>query len=99
MAGPESGLSLKELASVATIWLLAVAGPPLMAAGAARPGWLLLTALAIAYALLAYDAVNAWRRGRRLPLVLRVLVPVLLLLGSLAALHAGLWPVHPAAGA
>jgi hypothetical protein len=101
MTGSDTRITLKEVASVATIWLLALFGPLVLADRSARPGWPLIVALAVAYALLAYDAISAWRRGRRLPLLLRVVAPGLLLTLSLAAVHFGLWAAilgRPAGG-
>jgi len=82
---------VKEAIVIATIWLVAVASPAMVADQANRPGLVFWTALSIGYAILAYDAVGAWRAGNRSPVVLRMVIPAVLLAASLLMLRAGAW--------
>jgi hypothetical protein len=81
----------KEAVVVAMIWLVAAVSPGMLADPGQRPGLVFWAALAIGWAILAYDAIGAWRNGRHTPAILRIAVPGVLLIASIVALRAGAW--------
>ena len=81
----------KEAVVIALIWLVAAVSPGMLADRANRPGFVFWAALAIGWAILAYDAIGAWRAGQRAPAVLRIAIPAVLLGASIVALRAGAW--------
>ena len=82
---------VKEATVITMIWLVAAVSPGMLADREHRPGLVFWAALAIGWAILAYDAIGAWQAGRRTPAVLRIVIPGGLLLASVVALRAGAW--------
>ena len=81
----------KEAVVIVLMWMVAAVSPGMLADRDHRPGIVFWAALAIGWAILAYDAVGAWRAGRRTPAILRIVVPGVLLAASTLALRAGAW--------
>jgi CHASE2 domain-containing sensor protein len=82
---------VKEAVVITMIWVVAAVSPGMLADREHRPGLVFWAALAIGWGVLAYDAVGAWREGRRTPALLRIVIPGGLLFASVVALRAGAW--------